>query len=31
VGEAAWLQVHGEHTCFYENDLLIESARGDSA
>ena len=31
VGEAAWLLVHGEHTCFYENDLLIESTQGASA
>ena len=23
TGDAAWLQVAGPHTCFYENDLLI--------
>ena len=31
VGDAAWLQVHGEHTCFYENDLLIDTTQGDAA
>ena len=31
AGDAAWLQVHGPHTCFYENELLIESAQGVAA
>jgi len=35
AGEATWLQIHGVHTCFYENELLIASgeklAEGASA
>jgi len=31
AGDAAWLQVHGAHTCFYENDLLIDIAEGAAA
>jgi glycerol transport system ATP-binding protein len=26
AGDAAWLQIHGAHTCFYENELLIASS-----
>ena len=31
AGDATWLQVHGAHTCFYENELLIAQAQGVSA
>jgi hypothetical protein len=25
AGDATWLQVNGAHTCFYENELLIDT------
>jgi len=28
VGETAWLQINGPHTCFYANDLLIPQVQG---
>ena len=31
AGEATWLQIDGPHTCLYENDLLIDAARGVAA
>jgi len=31
AGETTWLQIDGPHTCLYENDLLIEPARGVAA
>jgi glycerol transport system ATP-binding protein len=31
AGDATWLQVIGPHTCFYANDLLIETAQGVAA
>ena len=31
AGDVAWLQLHGPHTCFYENERLIAHAQGDAA